>query len=88
VSGHIPVFMTAEQAIKVGYDEIQHINMLFLNFLAGTKVNTRQQLRFSLIGEEAKDLKLDSKEVMDFIKLLADNQIVFDPPYQRSAVYY
>lgn len=79
VSGHIPAFMTAEQAIKAGYDEIQHINMLFLNFLAGTKVDTRQQLRFSLIGEEAKDLALDSKEVTDFIKLLADNQIVVDP---------
>lgn len=79
VSGHIPAFMTAEQAIKAGYDEIQHVNMLFLNFLAGTKVDTRQQLRFSLIGEQAKDLKLDSQEVTDFIKLLADNQIVVDP---------
>ena len=33
VSGHIPAFMTAEQAVKAGYNEIQHANMLFLNFL-------------------------------------------------------
>ncbi len=79
LSGHIPAFMTAEQAVKAGYDEIQHINMLFLNFLAGTTVDTRQQLRFSLIGEKAGELDLDSKEVNDFIQMLADKQIVIDP---------
>lgn len=79
LSGHIPAFMTAEQAVKAGYDEIQHINMLFLNFLAGTEVDTRKQLRFSLIGEKAGDLDLNSKEFNKFIQLLADNQIVIDP---------
>ncbi len=79
LSGHVPAFMTAEQAINNGYNEIQHINMLFLNFLAGTEVDTRTTQRFSLIGEEAADMPLDSKEVNDFIKLLADNQIVVDP---------
>lgn len=79
LSGHIPAFMTAEQAVNAGYDEIQHINMLFLNFLAGTEVDTRQRLRFSLIGEKGGDLDLDSKEVNDFIDLLAQKQIVIDP---------
>ncbi|AAZ28586.1 amidohydrolase family protein [Colwellia psychrerythraea] len=79
LSGHIPAFMTAEQAVKAGYDEIQHINMLFLNFLAGTEVDTRQQLRFTLIGEKAGDVDINSKEFNDFIQLLADNQTVIDP---------
>ncbi len=79
LSGHIPAFMTAEQAVKAGYDEIQHINMLFLNFLAGTKVDTRQQLRFTLIGEKAGEVDINSKEFNDFIQLLADNQTVIDP---------
>jgi len=79
LSGHIPAFMTAEQAVKAGYDEIQHINMLFLNFLAGTEVDTRQQLRFTLIGEKAGDVDINSKEFNYFIQLLADNQIVIDP---------
>ena len=78
VSGHIPAFMTAEQAVNNGYDEIQHVNMLFLNFLAGTEVDTRKQLRFSLIGEKAGALDLESKEVKDFIDLLADKRIVVD----------
>lgn len=79
LSGHIPAFMTAEQAVNSGYDEIQHINMLFLNFLAGTEVDTRKQLRFSLIGEKAGAMDLHSAEMKKFIKLLADKRIVIDP---------
>ena len=79
LSGHVPAFMTARQAVEQGFDEIQHVNMLFLNFLAGTEVDTRTQLRFSLLGEKAGSLDLASKPVNDFIKLLADKQIVVDP---------
>jgi Amidohydrolase family len=79
LSGHVPAFMTAEQAVNDGYDEIQHVNMLFLNFLAGTEVDTRKQLRFSLIGEKAGTMDLQSKEMKQFIKMLADKRIVIDP---------
>ncbi|WP_299493828.1 amidohydrolase family protein [uncultured Shewanella sp.] len=79
VSGHIPAFMTAEQAVNAGYDEIQHINMIFLNFLAGTHADTRQQLRFSLIGEQAGEMDLNSPEMKALIKLLADKRITVDP---------
>ena len=79
LSGHIPAFMSAEQAIRAGYDEIQHINMVFLNFLAGDREDTRQQIRFSLYGEKAADLNLDSKEVENFIELLKENNVVIDP---------
>lgn len=79
VSGHIPAFMTAAQAVDSGYDEIQHINMVFLNFLAGTEVDTRKQLRFSLVGEKAGQLDLNSQPVRDFIKTLAERRIVLDP---------
>ncbi|MCW8092736.1 amidohydrolase family protein [Alteromonas sp. ASW11-130] len=79
LSGHVPAFMTAEQAVKNGYDEIQHINMLFLNFLAGEEVDTRTKQRFSLMGEQAAALPMDSPEMNEFIKLLADENIVVDP---------
>ncbi|MEQ2352612.1 amidohydrolase family protein [Pseudoalteromonas piscicida] len=79
LSGHVPAFMTAEQAIANGYDEIQHINMLFLNFLAGEEVDTRTQKRFSLMGEQASGLSLDSPQMNAFIKLLRDKRIVVDP---------
>lgn len=79
VSGHVPAFMSAEQAIRAGYDEIQHINMVFLNFIAGDKADTRQQLRFSLYGEKAADIDLDSDEVAAFMALLNANDVVIDP---------
>ena len=78
LSGHIPAFMSAQQAVDAGFDEIQHVNMLFLNFLAADRVDTRQRLRFTLIGEEAKDLDLDSKEVQDFVNMLAEKGIEVD----------
>ena len=85
LSGHIPAFMSAEQAVRAGYDEIQHINMVFLNFLAGDREDTRKQLRFTLYGDEAGNLDLDSQEVEDFIALLRDNDVTIDP---TAAIFY
>lgn len=79
VGGHIPAFMTAEQAILNGFDEIQHINMVFLNFLAGETEDTRTQLRFYLYGDKAGTLDLESAPVRDFLKLLAERGVVVDP---------
>lgn len=78
LSGHIPAFMTAEEAINAGFDEIQHINMIFLNFL-GKNIDTRQRLRFTIPGEKAHVLDLNSKEVNDFMALLKDKGTVIDP---------
>lgn len=78
VSGHIPSYMTASQAIKQGYDEIQHINMLFLNFLSDT-IDTRTPLRFTMPAKHGLDLQLKSKDYMDFITLLKSKNILVDP---------
>ena len=45
VCGHIPAFMTAEEAIKDGYDEVIHMNFIFLNFMGDT-VDTGDQRVF------------------------------------------
>ena len=79
LSGHVPAYMSAEQAVRAGYDEIQHINMVFLNFLAGDREDTRQQIRFTLYGDKAGELDLEGPEVQAFIALLKENQVVVDP---------
>jgi imidazolonepropionase-like amidohydrolase len=79
LSGHVPAFMSAEQAVRAGYDEIQHINMVFLNFLAGDREDTRQQIRFTLYGSEGGKLDLASPEVEEFVALLQERGIVVDP---------
>ena len=91
LSGHIPAFMSAEQAVRAGYDEIQHINMVFLNFLAGDREDTRKQLRFTLYGDEAGNLDFDSQEVKDFIALLRDENVTVDPTaaiFDTQLVHY
>ncbi|HKH49436.1 MAG TPA: amidohydrolase family protein [Thermoanaerobaculia bacterium] len=77
LSGHIPNGMTAEQAVRAGYDEIQHVNFLFLNFLDG--VDTRTPARFIEAGEHAAELNLGSPRVRSFIQLLKERGTVLDP---------
>ena len=78
ICGHIPAFMTAEQAIREGYDEITHMNFMFLNFMSDT-IDTRTPARFRLVGEHGGELDLQSKKVKDFIYLLKKKNIVLDP---------
>ena len=78
VSGHIPAFMTAEQGVKLGMDEIQHENFLILNFLPDVK-DTRTPARFTAVAEHAAELDFKSQNVLDFIRLLKDHNTVLDP---------
>jgi hypothetical protein len=78
VSGHIPAFMRAEEAVRAGYDEIQHINQVMLNFLVGPKDDTRTLARFYLMTDHAHELDLDSAQVQDFLKLLKERGTVID----------
>lgn len=79
VIGHIPAFMLAHEAVTAGYDGIEHINMLFLNFFATKETDTRDTTRFKLVGEKAAGLDLESKRVRDFIALLRKKQTIIDP---------
>jgi len=79
VTGHVPVHMLANEAVKAGYDGIEHINMLFLNFLADHDTDTRTPLRFSIVAEKAADFDLKSKEALDFFALLRLHHTVIDP---------
>jgi imidazolonepropionase-like amidohydrolase len=79
VTGHIPVHMLANEAVRAGYDGIEHINMLFLNFLATHETDTRTTLRFTLVGDKATTLDLNSKPVQDFFSLLREHNTVIDP---------
>lgn len=79
VSGHVPVFMRAQDCVLAGYDEIQHVNMLFLNFFVDDKTDTRTPLRFSLVAEKAADFDFSGKPFKDFQKLLLEHKTVIDP---------
>lgn len=78
VSGHIPAGMRAEQAVDAGYDEIQHANMLLLNFMPDV-TDTRTPARFTEPAKRAADLDLQSPEVRAFIAKLRAKNVVVDP---------
>jgi imidazolonepropionase-like amidohydrolase len=78
VCGHIPAYMTAEQAIRAGYDEVTHMNMLVLNFFGDT-IDTRSRQRFILPAEKAGTIDLEGKKFKDFVALMKERNIAVDP---------
>jgi imidazolonepropionase-like amidohydrolase len=77
VSGHIPANMIASQCVEDGYDEIQHMNFLVLNFFPEIK-DTNTIARLTKPGEVTASLDLNSAKVHDFIKLLQDHHTKLD----------
>lgn len=79
VSGHVPVFMRAQDVAEQGFDEIQHINQVMLNFLVTPTTDTRTLERFYLPAKKVAGLDFESKPVRDFVAMLAKKRIAIDP---------
>jgi hypothetical protein len=82
VGGHIPAYMTAERAVRAGYDEIQHMNMLFLNFMFDRVPDTRTPARLTAVADGAAELDFGDERTRDFVALLAAEKITVDPTLQ------
>lgn len=78
VSGHIPSGMIASECIKDGFDEVQHVNFLMLNFMPDVK-ETRTPARFVEPGKRGASLDLNSAAVKDFTALLKEHHTTLDP---------
>ena len=70
--------MVAEQFVREGADEIQHMNFIFLNFMPDVK-DTRTPARFIEPGKRGAGLDLNSQPVNEFIALLKQHHTVVDP---------
>jgi hypothetical protein len=79
VSGHVPAFLRAQDAVDAGFDELQHINQLMLNFFVTPTTDTRTLERFRLPAEMTAGLDFDSPPVQDFIASLKKNDVAVDP---------
>jgi hypothetical protein len=79
VSGHIPAGLRAQDALDAGYDEINHINQVMLNFLVTPTTETRTLERFILPSEKVAGLDFNSAAVNKFVATLKAKQIVVDP---------
>ena len=78
VSGHVPAFLRAQEVVEQGFDEIQHINQVMLNFFVTPTTDTRTLERFYLVAEKTAGLNFDSRPVQDFIALLQKQPTVID----------
>ncbi len=78
LSGHVPAFMSAEQFIAAGADELQHLNFVFLNFLTKEAPDTRDMTRFSAVGRHAGDIDPIGERERRFIETMAAHSTVLD----------
>ena len=64
--------MTAEQFVAAGADELQHLNFVFLNFLAKEAPDTRDMTRFTAIGRfaHAIDPEGEREQILEIIEAL------------------
>ena len=79
VSGHVPAFLRAEDVVRAGFDEIQHINQVMLNFFVRPEDDTRTLARFDIVAQNAYRLDVNSQKVRDFLELLRSKQTAHDP---------
>lgn len=78
VSGHVPAFLRAEDVIRDGFDEVQHVNYLMLNFMDTVK-DARGLSRAVPIAQNGADLDFSSPRVGDFITLFKTHHADIDP---------
>jgi Amidohydrolase family len=78
VSGHVPATMFADQFVKAGADELQHVNFVFLNFFRDV-TETRTPARFLEPGKRGASLDIGSAPVREFVELLRSRNVVVDP---------
>jgi imidazolonepropionase-like amidohydrolase len=79
VSGHVPAYMSAQEFVTGGADEIQHMNFVVLNFLANTVKETRNMTRFTAVAEHAAEFAPENPRVRTFIGFLLRHHTVLDP---------
>lgn len=79
VSGHVPAFMSAEQFMAAGADELQHLNFVFLNFLLKEVPDTRDMARFTAVGQHAAEISAEGDLEARFIARMSARGTVLDP---------
>jgi imidazolonepropionase-like amidohydrolase len=88
VSGHVPALMSAGQVVQLGFDELQHMNFVFLNFMTDSVKETRGPARFMAIPEHVSEVDLRSDRVQRFIGELKAHKTVVDPTLAIFETFY
>jgi imidazolonepropionase-like amidohydrolase len=80
VHGHIPHGMRPLDAIRAGYDEITHINMVMMQAMPDEVVaKSNTAARVVEVGKYAADVDLHSKAMTAYLDELASRHVAVDP---------
>jgi len=80
VHGHIPHGMRPLDAVRAGYDEITHINMVMMQAMPDDVVaKSNTAVRLTEVGKYAADVDLHSKAMTDYLDELARRHVAADP---------
>jgi imidazolonepropionase-like amidohydrolase len=71
--------MIAEDVVKAGFDELQHLNFLVLDLVADRTTETQTPLRMTIPAEHAADIDLDAPRTRALLDLLVAKKTVIDP---------
>ena len=88
VSGHVPAYMSAEQAINWGYDEINHSNQVFMNFMGPDTLASNGFARVIIPALLSGTIDLNSKQVRSFLKLMKKKGVAHDPTLRVQESIY
>lgn len=77
VTGHVPAFVSPDQAIEAGYDDVAHVNQLMLGWLLEPGEDSRTTLRLTAMPRAA-SLDLDSASVQHTLDLMRRHGVALD----------
>jgi imidazolonepropionase-like amidohydrolase len=77
VTGHVPAFVTPDEAIRAGYNSIAHINQLMLGWLLEPGEDTRTPLRLTGM-KRAASLDLNDPRVQMTVALMREHGTALD----------
>lgn len=79
-SGHVPAFMSAEQYVEAGADELHHFNYVVLDLLwPQVQETTKQSQRFGQVAAHAREFDPQQPRVAALIEFLRKRQVAIDP---------
>ena len=80
VHGHIPAGIRPMDAIKLGYDELTHINWVMMQAMPDSVIGVSNGImRFEGPGRHAKDVDLDGQALKEIVGAMASKRIYGDP---------
>jgi hypothetical protein len=79
VSGHVPMHMLAQDVVNAGFDEIQHIYYVLLNFMPDVMNRDAPVGLVTAVADRAATMDLNSDAVHAFVRLLQEHKTVVDP---------